>query len=47
MMLASSCQSQNIIAEAAGPEKFTCEDLFRLLAPAVGGPSRWCIRLRS
>ena len=47
LVLASGCQSQNIIADAAGPETFTCEDLFRPLAPAVGGPSGWCIRLRS
>ena len=37
----------NIIADAVGPERFTCEALLRLLAPAVGGPSSWCIRLRS
>ena len=46
LVLASGCQSQNIIA-AAGPDTFTCEDLLRLLASAVGGPSGWCIRLRS
>ena len=44
LVLASGCQSQNIAA--AGPDNFTCEDLLRLLAPAVGGPSGWCIRLR-
>ena len=47
LALASGCQGQNIIAAAAGPDTFTCEDLLRLLAPAVGGPSSWCIRLRS
>ena len=39
-MLASGCQSQNIIADAAGPDTFTCEDLFRFLASAVGARVR-------
>ena len=47
LVLTSGCQSQNVIADAAGPETFTCEDLLRLLASAVGGPSDWCIGLRS
>ena len=40
LMLASGCQSQNIIADAAGPDTFTCEDLLRLLASAVGARVR-------
>ena len=32
---------------AAGPETFTFEELVRLPASAVDGPSGWCIRLRS
>ena len=43
----AGCQSQNIIADVASQDTFTCEDLLRLLASAVGGPSGWCIRLRS
>ena len=30
--LAAGCQSENVIADAAGPEAFTFEDLLRLLA---------------
>ena len=37
----------SFVAYAAGPETFTFEELVRLLASAVGGPSGWCIRLRS
>ena len=33
--LAYGCQSQNIIADAAGPDTFTFEELLRLLASAV------------
>ena len=33
--LASGCQSQNVIADAAGPDTFTFEELLRLLASAV------------
>ena len=47
MVLASGCQSQNIIADVASQDTFTCENLLRLLASAVGGPSGWCIRQRS
>ena len=46
-VLASGCQSQNIIADVASQDTSTCEDLLRLLASAVGGPSGWCIRQRS
>ena len=40
LVLASGCQSQNIIADAAGPDTFTCEDLLRLLASSVGARVR-------
>ena len=47
LVLASCCQSQNIIAADAGPDSFTCEALLCLLSSAVDGLSGWCIRLRS
>ena len=37
----------SFVADAAGPETFTFKELVPLLASAVGGPSGWCIRLRS
>ena len=40
-------ENENLVAGAAGPETFTLEELVRLLASAVGGPSGWCISLRS
>ena len=40
MVLASDCQSQNIIPDVAGPDRFTCEDLLRLLASSVGARVR-------
>ena len=39
-VLASGCQSQNIIADVASQDTFTCEDLLRLLATAVGARVR-------
>ena len=39
--VAVGSHSENTVA-AAGPDTFTCEDLLRLLASAVGGPSGWC-----
>ena len=36
----------SFVAYAAGPETFTFEELVRLLASAVGGPSGWCTRRR-
>ena len=38
--LASGCQSQNVIADAAGPDTFTFEELLRLLASAVNARVR-------
>ena len=35
LVLASGCQSQNLIADAAGPDTFTLEELHRLLATTV------------
>ena len=39
----AGCLIENFVADDAGPDTFTCEDLLRLPAPAVGGPSGWCI----
>ena len=36
LVLASGCQSQNIIADTVGPDTFTFEDLLLLLTSAVG-----------
>ena len=42
---AAGCsQNQNTAADAAEPETFTFEELVRLLASAVGGPSGCCVR---
>ena len=40
LVLASVCQSQNIIADAAGPETFTFQELLWLLASAVNARVR-------
>ena len=37
LAVSAGSESQNIIADAAGPDTFTCEDSLRLLASAVGG----------
>ena len=42
--VAGCSQNQNTVADAAEPETFTFEELVRLLASAVGGPSGCCVR---